>query len=404
MLYRVFFVWCLFLLSLNAQAIDTPEQRVLKALNVWQQGDADRAEKILSRLIVIEPEFRLAHLLRADILQSKARAINSPADGLKKSPEVEQLLLEVKSRWQAQHYDQLKNKIPAALIQPDIKSRYILSIDLQQSRLFVFANERGVPRLLHNYYISMGRGGAGKHQEGDLRTPLGVYFVQSFLPAIQLDDKYGAGAYPLNYPNAWDKFQQRTGSGIWLHGTRSGTYNRPPLASEGCVVLPNNDLEEVGAYIDIGQTPVIIGNGLQWLSKQQWQQQQAEYENLFQQWLADWQSLDVEKYLAHYSIHFRGDNTNYSRWVSHKRRVAENKKFIKVKARNLSIYKHPNEDVLVMTFQQDYRSDNFASSGWKRQYWHREDDGQWRIIFEGKVAAPMLAQRNLLQTAQRDIK
>ena len=395
MFFRYGLLVLLFCVSISAQAFDNPEQRIIRALQAWQQGHADQAEIILSRLLLLEPEFRLAHLLRADILKSKAHAIEHPADGLQTSAEVEQLLLEIKSRWQAQNNSQFKNKIPASLIKLDSRNRYVFSIDLQQSRLFVFENNQGVPTFIQDFYISMGRGGADKYQEGDLRTPLGVYFVQSFLPSIQLDDKYGAGAYPLNYPNAWDKFQQRTGSGIWLHGTRSGTYNRPPLASEGCVVLPNNDLMEVGAYIDIGQTPVIIGNGIHWLSVDEWQQQQTQFQALFQNWLSDWQSLDIEKYLSHYSTEFRGDNGNYTSWVSHKRKVSHNKTFIKVAARHVSLFKHPNEDVLVFTFQQDYRSDNFASSGWKRQYWHKEDDGQWRIVFEGKVAAPMLAQTSV---------
>ncbi len=392
MIFRHCLCFLLFCVSVATQAQEKPEQHIINALQAWQQGNTDQAEKILSTLLSIEPEFRLAYLLRADILKSKVDVIQKPATSLSASPEVEQLLLELKSRWQAQKNVQLRNKIPASLVQPNRRNRYVLAIDLLQSRLFVFENNQGKPKLVQDLYISMGRGGADKIKEGDLRTPLGVYFVQSFLPSEQLADKYGAGAYPLNYPNAWDKFQQRTGSGIWLHGTRSGTYNRPPLASEGCVVLPNNDLKEVGAYIDIGQTPVIIANGLNWIDVDKWQQQQQKYQQIFQNWLADWRSLDIEKYLRHYSTKFSGDDKNYVTWVSHKRRVAQHKTFINVSARHLSIFKHPNEDVLVITFKQDYRSDNFASSGWKRQYWHKEDDGQWRIVFEGKVAAPMLAQ------------
>ena len=29
----------------------------------------------------------------------------------------------------------------------------------------------------------------------------------------------GDGAFPLNYPNEWDRRLNKTGSGIWLHGT-----------------------------------------------------------------------------------------------------------------------------------------------------------------------------------------
>ncbi|MDH5765627.1 MAG: L,D-transpeptidase family protein, partial [Gammaproteobacteria bacterium] len=258
--------------------------------------------------------------------------------------------------------------------------------------LFIFENSPDKPRLVADYFISMGRGGPEKEKRGDLRTPLGVYFVQSYIPPDKLADKYGAGAYPINYPNAWDEFLGRTGDGIWLHGTRSGTYNRPPLASEGCVVLPNDDLLKVGRYITLGQTPVLIGDGIQWLAVKQWQEQKSEVNALFEKWVSDWESSNTEIYLSHYSKHFRSDKKDYADWVTHKRRVARHKKTIQVDMSDVSILKHPNEDVMVATFHQDYKSDNFSSQTWKRQYWRKESDGHWRIIYEGGIPAPSLSQ------------
>jgi murein L,D-transpeptidase YafK len=268
----------------------------------------------------------------------------------------------------------------------------------------VFENRQQQPRQVASYFISMGRGGPEKEKQGDLRTPLGVYFVQSYIPPQKLADKYGAGAYPINYPNAWDQFNGRTGHGIWLHGTRSGTYNRPPLASEGCVVLPNSDLLQVGAYITLGQTPVLIGNDMQWLSVEAWQQQQQQVSAIFEQWLRDWESLDTRKYLGHYSTAFSNGSKSYYEWVRHKQRVARHKSFIDVEASDVSLLMHPNEDVLVATFLQYYSSDNYMSQSWKRQYWRKESDGVWRIIFEGQIAepaAPQLARTSdtLLDTA-----
>jgi len=143
-------------------------------------------------------------------------------------------------------------------------------VDLSKSRLYVFDNSLAKPLLIDDIFISMGSAGSGKINKGDLKTPMGVYFVQSYISPTQLEDKYGAGAYPINYPNAWDRINGKTGHGIWLHGTRSGTYNRPVLASEGCVVLPNDDLVEVGSYIDLKNTPVSIGENLKWLQEDTW--------------------------------------------------------------------------------------------------------------------------------------
>jgi hypothetical protein len=37
----------------------------------------------------------------------------------------------------------------------------------------------------------------------------------------------------------------------------------------------------------------------------------------------------------------------------------------------------------VVTFTQDYASNNLTNSMKKRQYWLRESDNRWRIVYEG---------------------
>ena len=392
-LHRSLLACLLLMFSQVLYAEQRPEQRLLQALNHIQVAERGAAEKILENLIQDEPEFKLANMLYADLLKSRSYGLQQAGMGLLEDEQLHQLLVEVKKRWQAQQLDeQFNQKIPAGLTRLDGRYVNAIAVDLKQSRLFVFENHQGYPKQVADYFVSMGRAGPRKEKQGDLRTPLGVYFVQSHIPAQKLADKYGSGAYPINYPNAWDSFQGRTGNGIWLHGTRSGTYNRPPLASEGCVVLPNDDLLEVGSYISLGQTPVIIGYDLQWLPLDQWQEQKQQVSKIFEQWVTDWQSLNTENYLSHYSKEFSNGKKDFENWVAHKRRVAQYKKFVNVETEDLSLLMHPNEDVLVATFYQKYESDNYRSQTWKRQYWHKEEDGQWRIIFEGEIPAPAMPQ------------
>ena len=40
------------------------------------------------------------------------------------------------------------------------------------------------------------------------------------------------------------------------------------------------------------------------------------------------------------------------------------------------------EEYVVVTFEQDYRSNNLANVMKKRQYWIKED-GRWKIVHEG---------------------
>ena len=90
--------------------------------------------------------------------------------------------------------------------------------------------------------MSIGQNGVGKMRTGDQRTPLGVYFVVAELDTTNLHEKYGAVAYPLDYPNAWDKSRRRTGHGIWIHGVAPGSGDRPELDTDGCIALPNEHL------------------------------------------------------------------------------------------------------------------------------------------------------------------
>ncbi len=389
-------VICLFLVVFYSAFLiaDTPhpEQRLLDAINDIQSANFNSAESKLKTLVSEMPDFKLAQLVYADILMSKVKGIDNAGTGLNDSLEKQLLLTEIKNRYQAFNNNTSKNKLPYSLARLDPFYHHAIVIDLSQSRLYLFDNSQTLPVLIDDFFISMGRSGAGKNSEGDLKTPLGVYFIQSYISPNQLADKYGAGAYPINYPNAWDRLNGKTGHGIWLHGTRSGTYNRPVLASEGCVVLPNEDLLSLGAYIDLKNTPVLIGENLRWLELEKWQQHKQKLSQLHGQWKSDWESMKVENYLSHYSIRFTNGKKDFYLWSDHKRRVAKHKTFVNVKLSNVSLLLHPNEDVLVATFLQTYASDNFSSQSWKRQYWNKESDGKWRIVFEDEISPPTVSQ------------
>ena len=275
------------------------------------------------------------------------------------------------------------NYVPRYLLQMGPEQQHAVVVDTQRARLYVYRNEDGKPRFVADYYISQGKAGSGKQFEGDNKTPLGVYHVTSFIDPAKLPDLYGKGAFPLNYPNPWDKRLGRTGYGIWLHGTPSDTYARPPLASEGCVVLANQDFTSLSSFVQPGLTPVIISNDIEWLSLDDWQAERSSLNAAIEAWRSDWESLDVERYLSHYSAQFRNDRYDYAEWSSRKRRFANAREWVKVEVGKLSMLRQPGEDALVeVIFDQDYRSDGFTDTMRKRQYWTKED-GRWKIIYEG---------------------
>jgi murein L,D-transpeptidase YafK len=262
------------------------------------------------------------------------------------------------------------------------QQKYALVVDTSRSTLFVYENVDGEPRYVTDFYVTIGKLGTDKYSEGDQRTPLGVYFVQADLPKAQLADLYGDGAYPLDYPNEWDRRNKRTGSGIWLHGTQSGTYSRPPRASNGCVVLANDDLNKVSRYLQIGVTPVIISDRIAWLD-QQAQSERAALQQQLEQWRSDWASLDTRAYLRHYARDFASGSANYETWAKQKQQVNAAKTWIKVDLSNLSMFTYPNrQDLVVVDFEQDYSSSNLTNKMKKRQYWMKQD-GRWQIVYEG---------------------
>ena len=134
-----------------------------------------------------------------------------------------------------------------------------------------------------------------------------MYHVTASLPRNKLSDFYGSGAFPISYPNEWDRRHGRNGHGIWLHGTPSDTYSRAPRASNGCVVLANADLDAISKKLQVGLTPVIISEKVEWLSLDDWNAERNALNTEIERWRSDWESRDTDRYLSHYSKKFSSE-------------------------------------------------------------------------------------------------
>lgn len=363
---------------------DSPESLLNRVFALIRKNELDAALQQADTLVRQYPTFRLAHLVRGDLLMAKSRPIATfGAANYAPADKIADLREEAIVRLKAYQDKPQDNQVPRYLLQMQPDQRHAIVVDTQRSRLYVYANDNGRPRFVADYYITQGKLGAEKTAEGDKKTPIGVYHVTASLPRKTLTDLYGNGAFPINYPNEWDRRQGRSGSGIWLHGTPSDTYARPPKASDGCVVLTNQDLEAVAKNLQVGVTPVIISNAIEWLSVDDWNSERTEFSKALDAWRDDWESLDTERYLKNYSRKFQSHDQNYEQWSSHKRKVNGNKEWVKVRLDNLSVFRNPGrEEIVVVTFDQDYRSSNLSNVMKKRQYWIKEN-GAWKIIYEG---------------------
>ena len=357
---------------------------VLEAINANRPG---LAMQRVERLIAEHPNFRLAHLIRGDLLTARARPLQTFGNVVKTVPQekVEDLRAEALVRLRALRERPGTGRVPRGILQLHPGQKHALLVDSRRSRLYVFENADGRPQYVADYYVTLGKRGIDKAREGDQKTPVGVYHVTGNLPRQKLSDFYGAGAYPINYPNEWDRRLGRNGYGIWLHGTPPDTYSRPPRASDGCLVLANPDLLSVGRHLQVGTTPVIIAGEIEWADARALDAERAALAGALERWRADWQSRDTERYLEHYSPAFRSGAQDLAAWKAHKRGVNAAKRWIRVNLTQVSMLRYPNQvDFVVVSFEQDYRSSNLSNTLRKRQYWQKEG-GRWRIVYEGSA-------------------
>lgn len=369
--------------ALNQTSSDL-ESMLVKSLLEVRQNRLDVALKDIEALLKIYPNFKLAHLIRGDLLLARAHPLSTIGNAAGASQQqMSDLREEARARLQ-RHLEQLPvNRVPKYLVQFQPEQHHAVVVDTGKSRLYLFQNDNGTPRYVADFYISSGKAGAEKIKEGDQKTPLGLYFVTASLPRTQLSDFYGTGAFPISYPNEWDRQQGKNGHGIWLHGVPSDTYSRPPRASNGCVVLANPDIERLGKTLQVGLTPVVISDRVEWVDAKELVAERNELNRRIENWRSDWESINTDKYLRHYSRNFSAPGQNFLSWEGQKRQVNSSKSWVKVKLSKVSIFAYPgNENLMVVTFDQDYSSNNLKNQMKKRQYWKLENN-EWKIVYEG---------------------
>jgi murein L,D-transpeptidase YafK len=265
--------------------------------------------------------------------------------------------------------------------------QFVFWVELESGRLKVLEQlESGGFIVRQIIPVSIGSNGYDKQVEGDKRTPIGVYHFTSFLNDDQLIDFYGLGAYPINYPNAIDLLDGKTGSGIWLHGLPKNVAERPLLDSDGCVVIDNDSLLQMSRYIKTGRTPIILSQAdLQWVPVDQEDTRTESLTVALDEWRRDWESKDHRRYLSWYAEDFNDLTRDLSQWSDYKQRVNAAKSFIDLEFSDISFISDPQQpDIVVVRYYQTYQSSNYIWRGWKQQLW-RQQGSAWQIIYEGNA-------------------
>jgi murein L,D-transpeptidase YafK len=355
-------------------------------IDVYKALAANDLRQALARaeiLVAAYPTFRLGHLIHGDLLMMQTRpvnrlgAVNGPEEQLANLRD--EALVRLKSLKERPDPD----LIPRALLHLRDDQKHALVVDARRSRLYVYQHQNGRLKFVTDYYISQGKLGVDKYKEGDQKTPIGIYYVTGRLPGARLPDFYGSGALPINYPNEWDRLHGRSGSGIWLHGTPSDSYSRPPLSSDGCVVLTNPDLRALSATVEVGKTPIVISDSVEFINRNKWENERDAASRMLDNWRRDAESLNPDRLLAHYSRRFRSDKgEELAAWFPKNQPFFISGKDPSIRLREVTSFRYPGrEELIVVTFTQDTFAGKRKSTSRKRQYWAREGS-QWRIVYE----------------------
>lgn len=364
------------------------ETRLLEVYKLMAQGEPRQALDLAEKLVIDVPNFQLAQLVYGDLLAARTRTLKSmgdvpPASANAGAVALSELKEESQRRVLAAKERPPEGTVPSQFLKLSPQTRTAIAIDAARSRLYLFTNTPSGLQLTADYYVSVGKAGTIKSQEGDQRTPLGVYYVTSNLDTKVLNDFYGAGAMPLNYPNILDIKRGKSGGGIWLHGTPPQQFSRPPRSTDGCLVLSNPDILALIRRISVGATPVVVSSQLVWQAKPQLQAQARPFELALNAWREAKEAGDLNKVLGFYSPDFASYGKNLEQYTGQIRSELKQTKGRTIELKDLSYLQWSDSaETMVTTFGEVVEGRRTGTH--KRQYWVRSAK-EWQIFFEGVI-------------------
>jgi murein L,D-transpeptidase YafK len=231
--------------------------------------------------------------------------------------------------------------------------------------------------------MSVGQNGVGKQRDGDQRTPLGIYFILEHLDTSKLHEKYGPIAFPLDYPNVWDRANGRTGDGIWIHGVTPNSGPRPALDTNGCIVLPNEQLLALGVHLTSLETPVIVTRSIQRASREEIAHTRAELMSVLKLWSDSYRVGDWHQYLALYAQEFEYRGMSREEWSAYRVRSVGGRTIEGFSVDNIMLFADPEEPGLYLSrFRQTVTERERTTTTTKRLYWRRTGRGNLQIVAE----------------------
>jgi murein L,D-transpeptidase YafK len=288
---------------------------------------------------------------------------------------------------------------PDAILYPGIEPGFILVVYKSIQQLHIYRHDgQGGLFLVKILPCSTGMAHGDKLIRGDKKTPEGYYIFRQKLLPTELPDIYGIMAFPMDYPNFWDRTVGRGGDGIWTHGV-----NKPLVDydSEGCIELLNHDLAELEPYISLFDTPILVYDEPKTADVTVLAAEGRKVLDFVESWRLAWTTKNQAEYAAKYDLEFvNSDGLSHQGWMEKKRRLAQGYQRIEVELDDLRVFRH--RETIVVTFGQSYRGDNrFSSAGLKRLYLKEDGNGGYLILAEEFLNSPGPQPEKWLTAAER---
>jgi hypothetical protein len=168
-----------------------------------------------------------------------------------------------------------------------------------------------------------------------------------------------------------------------LHATNTPDRLNKDYDSQGCVVVRNDEIDEIKHYVKLGLTPILIFPQLtdEYLAPGRDQQ----LKDFFQSWIKDWESKSLDGYIDHYHSDFSAKGMNKAKWKAYKGHLNKIYGTIEINPESVLYYRHPKYSMI--TFTQNYRS-KLKGGGWGHRsrgtkiLYIAEEAGKPKIIAE----------------------
>jgi len=255
----------------------------------------------------------------------------------------------------------------------------VLTCDKERSTLNLYTKDKNSTyKFEQNYSAFTGKEKGDKTKEGDLKTPIGIYTLTEKIS--NPDSFYGPLAFVTSYPNIYDRYRGKNGSGIWIRGLP--TEQERDEFTKGCIAINNQNIEYLDKKIDIKKTLLIINSAP--VHKDVPKDVVTSILSQLYIWRYSWIYNDIDKYLGFYSDDFvRTDGMKFNDFKTYKKRVFNKLEKKTIIFNDINLVPYPNtENIYQLTFKEIYSSESFQFTGEKTLMIKLGEENQIKIFTE----------------------